>query len=86
MKRRLQASGRGGCGIGCALGLGRLLHRCSRGLFRHLKKRGNATMIWVVNEREDFDEIVTQFSPYLDGVMTDKPTNLAEYASSFKDN
>ena len=43
-------------------------------------------MIWVVNEREDFEEIVTQFSPYLDGVMTDMPTNLAEYASSYKDN
>ena len=42
-------------------------------------------MIWVVNEKEDFDEIVQQFEPYLDGVMTDRPTNLSEYASSYKE-
>ena len=84
VRRRFEASGRGGCRVGCALMIGRLVHRFSKGLFRHLKKRGNATMIWVVNDKEDFDEIVQQFEPYLDGVMTDMPTNLSEYASSYK--
>ena len=86
MKRRFEANGRGGCRIGCALGIARLVHKWSKGLFRHLKKRGNSTIIWVVNEKEDLEEIVNQFQPYLDGVMTDKPTNLAEFASSYKDN
>ena len=40
-------------------------------------------MIWVVNDKEDFDEIVQQFEPYLDGVMTDMPTTLQEYARDY---
>ena len=53
-----------------------MVHNCSKGLFRHLQKRGNATIIWTANDSVDFDEFKNKFGPYLDGVMTDMPSVL----------
>ena len=32
---------------------------------------------------QHFIELHQQFSPYLDGIMTDKPSNLSKYVSEF---
>lgn len=50
---------------------------CSPSLFRHLKARGNATVIWVANDDDDFNELKDHFGDSLDGLMTDYPSNLA---------
>ena len=71
------------CKFSCGLRVAKFVHNRFRGLFRHLKKRGNATIIWTVNEKEDLEELRAQFAPYLDGVMTDMPTTLAEYAQDY---
>ena len=47
-----------------------------------MKARGNGTVIWVANDPEDFDELHEQFGDTLDGVMTDYPTNLADWAKA----
>ena len=75
--------GNTGCRVNCALGIARAVHNCSKGLFRHVHKRGNATVIWVVNDKDEIDELKNQFGEYLDGVMTDMPTNLSEYARDY---
>ena len=47
-----------------------------------MKARGNGTVIWVVNDHEEFEELHEQFGDTLDGVMTDYPTNLSEWAKA----
>ena len=85
-KRRFGSDGNLSCKFACGLMIAKWAHNCSKGLFRHLKRRGNATVIWTVNEKEDIEELREQFSPYLDGVMTDIPTTLQEYARDYSGN
>ena len=63
--------------------IARLVHYCSKGLFRHVHRRGNGTVIWVVNEKDEIDELRNHFGEHLDGIMTDMPTNLSEYANEY---
>ena len=56
-KAMFSRNGRAGCRTNCALGIARLVHMCTPGLFRHVHKRGNATVIWVVNDKDEFDEL-----------------------------
>ena len=72
--------GQTGCMVSCLINILRCLFKCSPGLLRHLKARGNATVIWVANEDEDFDELRERFGDSLDGIMTDYPTNLVTCA------
>lgn len=57
----------------------RLIHYCSKGLYRHLKARNVTTIIWVVNYQEDLVELKDMYGDELMGVMTDKPTLLRNY-------
>ena len=52
-------------------------------LFRHVKARGNATVLFIANEEEDFNELKAQFGDSLDGFMTDYPSNLANWAKNY---
>ena len=65
---------------GCIFWVARRVHKASKGLFRHLKARGNATIIWVANEPEEFTEMQELFGKSLDGVMTDYPSTLTKWA------
>lgn len=71
--------GQTGCLAGCGVWIFRLIHLCSKGLFRHLRARGNRVVIWCVNTREDLWEIHQQFGNELDGVMTDNPIVLKKF-------
>lgn len=48
-------------------------------LYRHLRRRGVIVVVWVLNEIEDFEE-AKEYGNEIDGVMTDCPTKLREYA------
>ena len=76
-------NGRTGCRINCLLNIARFVHLISSGLFRHVHKRGNGTVIWVVNDKDEIRELKNQFGDHLDGIMTDMPTNLCEYAHEY---
>lgn len=81
MPRLLAERGRPtGCCVKFIIWIFRCIHLCSKGLFRHVKARGNGTVIWVANDPVDFDELYETFDDTLDGIMTDYPTNLAEWA------
>jgi len=80
----LARRGRKGCCVNFFIGIARCLHRCSPPLFRHLKARGNATVIWVANDEEDFTDLKEHFGDSLDGLMTDYPTNLANWARNYQ--
>jgi len=71
--------GRKGCLVCCVVNIIRFVHLISKGLFRHLKQRGNRVMIWCVNTKEDLREIHNQFGDQLDGIMTDNPIVLKSY-------
>lgn len=58
------------------------LHLISNGLFRHLKKRGVCTMMWVLNSEEEFLEVHNLYGDNLDGIMTDVPTELRNFAET----
>ncbi len=72
-----------GCCVSFTLCIARCVHKLSPGLFRHVKARGNATVIWTVNEDEDFHELKEEFGDSLDGIMTDRPSRLANWARSY---
>ena len=76
--------GRGGCCTSFFIWIARRVHMCSPSLFRHLKARGNATVIWVANEDEDFNELKDHFGDNLDGLMTDYPSNLAQWSNNYQ--
>ena len=57
MKTMLAARGRKGCLTNFLIWVFRRVHKSSKGLFRHLKARGNGTVIWVVNDPVDFNEL-----------------------------
>jgi len=65
--------------VWCGINIVRFVHLVSKGLFRHLKRRGNRVVIWCVNTREDLLEIHEQFGHEIDGVMTDNPTVLKKF-------
>jgi hypothetical protein len=48
-------------------------------LYRHLRKRGVLVVVWVLNEDEEFDEVM-KFYPEIDGMMTDCPSRLVDFA------
>ena len=56
---------------------------CTTGLIRHMNKRGNGTVIWVVNTEEEFEELREKYGGHLDGVMTDMPSVLANYSTKY---
>ena len=80
MKEMLVRRGRGACCSSFVLCLLRCLHFASPGLLRHVKKRGNATVVFIANDDEDFSELKDHFGDSLDGLMTDYPSNLANWA------
>jgi len=51
----------------------------SKGLFRHLQKRGIKVVVWVANEDIEFERAYKILG--VDGVMTDYPTRLTNYLS-----
>ena len=75
--------GRQGCLINFFIWIAGCVHRCSPSLFRHVKARGNATVIWVANDEEDFNELKEQFGDSLDGIMTDYPSRLSNWARNY---
>ena len=76
MKRRMKS----GCKLSCATSIGRCLHLSSKGLFRHLRARGNWVVLWVVNSKDEMQECHELFGKEVDGLMTDMPTELADFA------
>ena len=84
-KEMLKKRGRGGCCVSFVVCLMRCLHMCSPALLRHVKKRGNATVIFIANEDEDFDDLKDHFGDSLDGIMTDYPSNLANWAKNYQE-
>ena len=81
-KRKLKASGKGCCYTFCLLNIARGIHNCSKRFFQHMQDRGNWTIIWVVNQKEDMQECYEKFGKSVDGLMTDCPTELNEFANS----
>ena len=65
--------------ISCAIAIARGVHLCSKGLFRHLRARGNRVVIWCANTREDLWELHRTFGDELDGIMTDNPLVLKKF-------
>lgn len=57
----------------------RALIRNSKSLYRHLRARGVIVIVWVINEYNEFEEAL-EYCPELDGVMTDNPSKLREFA------
>ena len=55
------------------------LIRNSKNLYRHLRKRGVIVVVWVLNEESEFEEAL-DYAPEIDGIMTDCPTKLKEFA------
>ena len=53
---------------------------CSARLLRHLKRRGNETVLFTLNEPEEFDDVANTFGDGLSGLMTDNPTRLMAWA------
>mmetsp|Transcript_9152 Transcript_9152/g.12461 ORF Transcript_9152/g.12461 Transcript_9152/m.12461 type:complete len:154 (+) Transcript_9152:627-1088(+) len=84
LKDMLAKRGRSGCCINFMISIARCVHRLSPALFKHLKARGNATVIWVANDEEDFNELKDHFGDSLDGIMTDYPQKLADWAGNFQ--
>ena len=84
IKQMLADRGRDGCFTGCLIWLARRIYMCTPNLFRHLKARGNATVIWVANEEDDFYELKQHYGDSLDGLMTDYPTILANWANNYQ--
>ena len=72
----LARRGRSGCCINFGIRVAGWVYQCSPALFRHLKSRGNATVIWVVNDDDDFTDVKDHFGDSLDGLMTDYPSRL----------
>ena len=48
-----------------------------RWLYWHLQQRGVRVILWVLNDTDEFDAAFDECG--VDGVMTDKPSLLAEY-------
>jgi lysophospholipase D len=70
-----------GCCLGCLVEcMVAPILRCHSRLMRHLKARGNETIVWTVNERSEFDEMENEFRSNLTGIMTDYPTRLMDWA------
>lgn len=84
-KEMLRQRGRGGCCVSILICFLRCLHMCSPALLRHLKRRGNATGIFIANDDEDFDDLKEHFGDSLDGVMTDYPSKLATWAKNYQE-
>lgn len=84
MKEMLEGRGRGGCCASFIVCLLRCVHSCSPELLRHVKKRGNATVIFIANEDDDFSDLKNHFGDSLDGIMTDYPSNLANWAKNYQ--
>lgn len=80
---KLAEKGKSGCLITFAIWLFRRIFANSKGLYRHLKARGNATLIWVLNDDADFDEVQSNFGSSLDGIMTDYPTKLSNWTQNY---
>ena len=83
-KLKAMAERRGGltCLRRFGLFLLRGLHYISPRLLRHVKARGNATVIFIANDEEDFNDLKDHFGDSLDGIMTDYPSNLANWRSN----
>lgn len=56
------------------------LSTCQDRLLRHLKARGNETVVFTLNEISEFDETEFKYRGHATGVMTDFPTRLMDWA------
>ena len=81
MKNILKKRG-SGCLGRLALTIMAITIRNSKYLYAHLRKRGAIVVIWVMNETSEFKEILN-YAPEIDGVMTDCPTKLKEFAYGY---
>ena len=50
---------------------------------RHVKARGNATVVFIANEDHEFAELKEHYGDSLDGLMTDYPSNLSKWAKNY---
>ena len=58
-----------------------LLPLVSGPLFRHLQKRGIHVMFKVIEDDKDFEEGLKN-APYIDGIITDRPSHLKSWLES----
>ena len=81
IKGMLERRGRRGCLPKVMLCVAKVLHWGSPRLLKHLKARGNATIVFIVNEEEEFGELREHYggAAGIDGFMTDRPSNLAKW-------
>ncbi|CAF0766022.1 unnamed protein product [Adineta ricciae] len=54
----------------------------NRKMFKHLQRRGIPVYVWILNNNEEFEYAFKKMS--VTGVMTDYPTRLQTYLTSFK--
>ena len=51
-------------------------------MYPHLHNRGNAVILWVPNEDSEFGKIKSTWR--VDGLMTDRPSKLREWAEDYQ--
>lgn len=68
--RMLESHGRNGLFYKMLVLLFRLMILNSKYLYRHLRKRNVLVVVWVVNEDEEYEEVLS-FGEDLEGIMTD---------------
>lgn len=78
----LRNAGRDGCLTNFFILLFRQIHLNSKGLFRHLRARGNLVCVWVVNTNEELRELHELYGDQVDGFMTDAPTVLKDFVEN----
>ena len=48
-------------------------------MYRHLRRKGVPVILFVLNEEEEFEEALS-YCPEVDGMMTDAPSKLKQFA------
>lgn len=79
-RRRPNAGCCSKCLICCGISIFRCLYVLSPSLLRHLKARGNLTVMFNVDTEEELQEMRDKFGTNLDSIMTDKPSELIKFA------
>jgi glycerophosphoryl diester phosphodiesterase len=49
-----------------------------------MRNRGVLVVVWVVNEEEEFLEVLNNFGDSIDGIMTDRPSDLKSFVERNK--
>ena len=48
-------------------------------MYAQIRRRGNQVILWTPNECSEFDYLWEYYGDSVDGVMTDKPTELKKW-------